>query len=170
MIVAKNESIGIPLYWQLLVYWQLQVNKSGNSNCEDRLSLLAKLIKTLGKERIGVLVGDREFIGTKWIKYLKLNTIPFCMRVPKGHFITLKNGNGYSIEELLKTTFERYFQDCMVDGIWCNIMVTRLVNTDYLFLIGSFPAKQLGGFYRRSWCIETGPQIKPLVYVPFSSF
>ena len=41
MIVAKNELMGIPLYWQLLD------NKSGNSNCEQRLALLAKVIKLL---------------------------------------------------------------------------------------------------------------------------
>lgn len=84
-----------------------------------------------------------------------MNDIPFCMRVPKGHLITLKNGDCYSIEQLLKTTPERYFQDCMVDGVCCNSMLKRLKNDDYLFLTGSFPAKQLGGFYRRRWCIET---------------
>ena len=57
MIVAKNDSVGIPLFWELLD------NKSGNSNCKDRCNLLAKVIKVIGKERIDVLVGDREFIG-----------------------------------------------------------------------------------------------------------
>ena len=149
MMVAKNDSIGIPLYWELLD------NKSGNSSSEDRIALLAKVIKILGKERIAVVVGDREFIGIAWIKYLKSNNIPFCMRVPKGHLITLTNGDCYSIEQLLKTSTERYFQDCMVDGVWCNTMLKRLANQEYLFLIGSFPARQLGGFYRRRWCIET---------------
>jgi transposase len=149
MIVAKNDSMGIPLYWELLD------NKSGNSSSEDRIALLAKVINILGKERIAVVVGDREFIGIKWIKYLKSNNIPFCMRVPKGHWITLKDGNSYSIEALLKTSTERYFQDTMVDGVWCNTMLKRLDKNEYLFLIGSFPAKQLGGFYRSRWCIET---------------
>lgn len=43
----------------------------------------------------------------------------------------------------------------MVDGVWANCMLKRLANDDYLFLIGSFTAKQLGGFYRSRWCIET---------------
>ena len=33
-------------------------------------------------------------------------------------------------------------------------MIKRLLNNDFLFLIGNLPAKQLGGFYRRRWCIE----------------
>lgn len=149
MIVAKSDSIGIPLYWDLLD------NKSGNSNCENRINLLGKVIEILGKERIEVIVGDREFIGLSWIKYLKDNRIPYCMRVPKGHLITLKNGNRYSIDELLSTTSARYFQDCMVDGVWGNCYLQRLPNDDYLFLIGSFSAKGLGRVYRKRWCIET---------------
>ena len=148
MIVAKNGSVGIPLYSSLLD------NKSGNSHCRDRIDLLSKLIKVIGKERIGVIVGDREFIGIEWVKYLKDNGIYFCMRVPKSHLVTLKNGNCYSIEELLHTQTERYFQDCRVNGVWCNTMVKRLSDGDFLFLIGNLPVKQLGGFYRRRWCIE----------------
>lgn len=149
MIVAKSDSIGIPLYWDLLD------NKSGNSNCENRINLLGKLIEVLGKERIKLIVGDREFIGVSWIKYLKYNQIPYCMRVPKGHLITLKNGDCYCIDALLKTSSERYFQDCMVDGVWGNCYLQRLPNDDYLFLIGSFLAKELGRIYRKRWCIET---------------
>lgn len=149
MIVAKNDSIGIPLYWDLLD------NKSGNSNSENRINLLSKVIAVLGKDRIRLIVGDREFVGLSWIKYLKENDIPYCMRVPKGHLITLKNGDCYSIEEFLITSSERYFQECMVDGVWGNCSLTRLENDDYLFLIGSFSAKELGRIYQSRWCIET---------------
>ncbi len=148
MIVAQNGSIGIPLYWALLD------NNSGNSSCTDRCNLLAKLIKVIGKERIGLIVGDREFVGLLWIKYLKMNEIKFCMRLPKSHLITLNNGEVYSIAALLVNQSERYFQDCMVDGIWCNVMLKKLSDDDFLFLMGNLPAKQLGGFYRRRWCIE----------------
>jgi Transposase DDE domain len=148
MIVAKNGSVGIPLYWSLLD------NKSGNSHCKDRIDLLSKLIKVIGKERIGVIVGDREFIGIEWIKYLKINGIEFCMRVPKSHLVTLKNGDCYSIDTLLSTQTERYFQDCRIDGVWCNTMLKRMPDNDFLFLMGNLPAKKLGEFYRRRWCIE----------------
>jgi hypothetical protein len=148
MIVAKNGSIGIPLYWELLD------NNSGNSNCAARCNLLSKLIKVIGKERIGIIIGDREFIGLEWAKYLKINKIQFCMRLPKSHLITLKNDETYSISELLATKQERYFQDCLVDGVWCNVLLKKLPSDDFLFLMGTLPAKQLGGFYRRRWCIE----------------
>ncbi len=148
MIVAKNDSIGIPLFWELLN------NKSGNSNSQDRCNLLVKLINVIGKDRIGVIVGDREFVGLEWVNFLKTNNISFCMRVPKSHLITLKNEETYSITELLATKPERYFQECLVDGIWCNVMLKKLADNDYLFLMGNLHAKQLGAYYRRRWCIE----------------
>ena len=148
MIVAKCGSVGIPLYWKLLD------NKSGNSNWLDRCNLLDKLVNVIGKERINVIVGDREFIGLEWIKYLKTSKIYYCMRVPRSHLVTLRNGNVSSIGELLSKQSERYFQDCMVDGVWGNSMLKTLINGDFLFLIGNLPAKKLGEIYRKRWSIE----------------
>lgn len=80
---------------------------------EIESTLLSKLIEALGKERIKLIVGDRELIGLLWIKYLKGNKIPYFMRVSKGYLITLENGDCYSIDELSMTSSARYFQDCM---------------------------------------------------------
>ena len=76
------------------------------------------------------------------------------MRVPKSHLIILKNGNSFSIVELLQEQPERYFHDCMVDGVWCNTMIKRLPSDDYLFLISDLSAKKMGAIYRKRWCIE----------------
>jgi len=150
MIVAKCGSIEIPLYWNLLD------NKSGNSNWNDRCELLEKIINVIGKDRINMIVGDREFIGINWIKYLKTNGINFCMRVLKSHLITLGNNKIFSIEQLLESSEERYFQECMVDGVWCNVMLKRLPKGEFLYLIGNLPPKSLGKNYRKRWSIERG--------------
>lgn len=148
-IVARVEHTAIPLYWSLLD------NKSGNSNASQRIDLLENLIAVLGKKRIAVIVGDREFIGIEWVKYLKMNNIPFCMRLPKHHQLTLKNGFVAKITELLAYQDIRYFQYCLVDGIITNVLMKRLDDKDdFLFLMGSFPPKKLGKIYRRRWCIE----------------
>jgi len=81
MIIAGCGDFQIPLYWELLD------NKSGNSSSDNRINLLDLCLKVIGKERIGYIVGDREFIGHKWVKYLKYNDIKFVMRLPKHHTI-----------------------------------------------------------------------------------
>ena len=77
MIVARHDEVGIPIFWDLLD------NKSGNSNTQNRKELISKIISLIGVDRISVIVGDREFIGHEWLRYLKDNNIPFCMRMPK---------------------------------------------------------------------------------------
>lgn len=62
-------------------------NKGGNSNTNQRTDLLQKCIDLLGVSNIGLLLGDREFIGKKWLKYLKINKVHFCVRVPKSYLI-----------------------------------------------------------------------------------
>ena len=103
MVVARHDGVGIPIFWDLLD------NKSGNSNTQNRKELISKIISLIGVDRISVIVGDREFIGHEWFKYLKDNNIPFCMRMPKSHLITLRNTNIYSVTELLSTQTERYY-------------------------------------------------------------
>lgn len=73
-IIYKNNSF--PLFWELL-------DKGGSSSYLERKLLLNKALKLLGKERILGLLGDREFIGVHWFRYLLNNQIEFHIRIPK---------------------------------------------------------------------------------------
>lgn len=75
------------------LFWVLLDNKSGNSTADNRIDLLEKALLLLGKERIGLVVGDREFVGHKWIKYLKDNHLVFVMRFPKHHLVSRLDGH-----------------------------------------------------------------------------
>jgi hypothetical protein len=148
MITVRLLGVGLPLYWELLD------NKSGNSNAANRIDLMQKCIDLIGVNRIGILIGDREFIGNKWLKWLKDNNIPFCMRMPKSHLVTLENGEIWQIKDLLKQTETLCLSNCIVDNIKCNVYLKKLDNDNYLYLIGSEPAKNLGTLYRNRWSIE----------------
>ena len=69
MILIGYGDLQLPLYWELLD------NKSGNSNSQDRIDLLEKSFAILDIKQIGLVIGDREFVGHKWIKYLKNNQL-----------------------------------------------------------------------------------------------
>ncbi len=73
-IIYKNNSF--PLYWELL-------DKGGSSSTQERKELIQKAIRLLGKDRILGLLGDREFIGVNWFRYLISNQIEFHIRIPK---------------------------------------------------------------------------------------
>jgi hypothetical protein len=146
MVLASHGKIQVPLYWELLD------NNSGNSSTQDRIDVVAKCLKLLGN-RIGLLVADREFIGHKWLKYLKQKGIGFCVRMPKHHRIERLDGRVQQAQELVKST-PLSLSDCLVDGVWGNVYLKRTADGDLLYLFGTMEAKHLGTVYRRRWTIE----------------
>jgi len=76
MLGIIYKKICFPLYWDLL-------DKRGSSSTQERKELLQKAIDHIGKKRIAGLLGDREFIGVHWFKYLTKQEIEFHIRLPK---------------------------------------------------------------------------------------
>jgi hypothetical protein len=109
----------------------------------------------VGKERIGIIIGDREFVGNKWLKYLKESKINFCFRVFNSHYIENADGDRQTVKELA-TQNSTHLKDRLVDGVWVNVYIKKLDNEDYLFLISNTnQAQYLGQIYKKRWCIET---------------
>ncbi len=149
MVVVRCRQITLPLYWEMLD------NNSGNSNTGDRIKLLKKCTALLGR-RISLFLGDREFIGHKWLKYLKDQGVRFCVRVPKHHKVTRRSGlddHVDTVEGLLGGRKSLRLPGCMVDGIWGNLYVKRL-KEDLLFLFGTARAEFLSQLYKKRWRIE----------------
>ncbi|TGE17818.1 hypothetical protein [Hymenobacter elongatus] len=86
--------------FQLPLYWELPDNRSGNSNAADRIALLQVCVQVLGKDRIGLVLSDREFVRHKWIKWLKDNELNFARRLPKHHLLTYPNGRRQAVADL----------------------------------------------------------------------
>ena len=62
-----------PLMWIVL-------DRPGNSGAPERIALIRRYIATFGKGSIGMLLGDREFIGDTWFNHLIKEDIPFTIR------------------------------------------------------------------------------------------
>lgn len=149
MVLVGQDDFYLPFYWELLD------NNSGNSNSVDRIALLDKVLNIIPKERIGLVVADREFIGHRWLKYLKDKGINFCIRVPKSHKIERLDGEILSVEQISQRYPQgTYLVDCMVDGVWGNVYIKQLDEGDILFVFGNCEPKYLGKFYKKRWVIE----------------
>ena len=74
MLAVVYKGISLPLFWQCLP-------KKGNSNYLERIKLIEKILLLIGVQNIKCLLGDREFIGTSWIRWLDQNNIPFLLRI-----------------------------------------------------------------------------------------
>ena len=85
------QSIFMPIYW-------IQLNKRGNSNTEDRKTLiegLSSLIEKAGKTIKGsILLADREFIGQLWFEYLLSKHLSFVIRLREKMYFELQTYEG----------------------------------------------------------------------------
>lgn len=140
-------------HWPLC--WELLDNQSGNSNAADRIGLLDFCLRVLGRHRVGLVVGDREFVGHRWFKYLKEKQISFVMRLPKHHVLTDRSGRRHAVSDWnLRPGQCRQLAECQVDGVWGAAQVTALAGGEYLFLFGTAPLAFFSQFYRKRWTIE----------------
>ena len=147
-VIASVGKMGVPLYFEMLD------NKSGNSNSADRIRVLQHIVNTLGQDRITYLVMDREFIGHKWLRWLKQKGIRFCVRVPKHHSILFADGQRTTAEELLDYEGVTLAENVVVDRVVVNLYVGKDKDNQLLYLIGSLHAAELKSAYRKRWNIE----------------
>ena len=74
-----------------------------------------------------MVIGDRGFVGHKWIKYLKDNTLNVVMHFPKHHSITTTSGERVLIADPgLGVGSSGWFNECPVDCCWGKVWVKRL--------------------------------------------
>ena len=86
-VVCKGTAL--PLYWKLL-------NSAGNSDTKKRIEVIDWFVKLFGKDAILGVLGDREFVGKQWFKYLEKQSIPFYIRI-KNNAITT-NARGLEVD------------------------------------------------------------------------
>jgi hypothetical protein len=88
--------IGIPILWSMLD------NNGGSSNSLQRMDLLNRFIAIFGVNIIEGLLGDREFIGDNWLKFLAENGISFYIRIKSNLTIGRSEGELVTANHLVK--------------------------------------------------------------------
>jgi hypothetical protein len=151
MLGIAHEGMAYPLLWTVLPH-------AGNSDTQERLALVDRLLAFLSHQQIEALVADREFIGEDWFAGLKARRIAFVMRVKSNTRIasrgrTLSAGRRYNHLKL----GEDYVcpKRCWVLGSRLWLAVTRAPDGDLLVLACTAQAELALARYARRWDIET---------------
>jgi hypothetical protein len=156
MISVIWNGMGIPLIWTLLP-------SAGNSKTKMRVCLLNRLRKAFPDLKIAALMGDREFIGDKWMAYLKAKQIPFVLRLRENQYVVREGYETWTIAAIAGRLARG--QKMIVKG-WCRIgaagqspavrlIVMRLKTGELLALAASGNPRRALSEYRRRWTIET---------------
>lgn len=148
----------VPLFWTLLP-------KAGNSNTDERIRLLKKLGRTFPKQKLGSLMGDREFIGCSWMEWLKNTSISFVLRLRED--MCVFNGDHAPMPLAHVARNLRVGEKMILKGFWrlgqnekdssppVRIVILRLESGELLSLATDRKPKTALARYRTRWKIET---------------
>lgn len=154
MVSVMWNGMGIPLIWVLLP-------TKGNSGMKVRIDLLDRLRKAFPDLQTARITGDREFIGARWMAYLKARKIPFILRLKENQHV-VRDGYETMAVAAMSKRLERG-QKMIVKG-WCRLgggspdvrlVIMRLNTGGLLALACSGNPRRAFEDYRNRWKIET---------------
>lgn len=150
-----HEKLCIPLFWVPLA-------KAGNSNADERINLLKILLSIFPGQRIGCILGDREFIGPVWLGWMHEQNLPFVMRVRENiHIWNTKQNAKKLCDHAVKLKRK---SKMVLPGTWylgaghtpVQIVIMRLRTGELLVLaVNGVSIKSALALYKQRWGIET---------------
>jgi hypothetical protein len=155
MVSVLYEGYSVPLGWSLL-------NKKGNSNQGDRWELLNKIVDKIGSGKIKYIIGDREFGGIYWYKYLNKNNITYVVRIKEnqkvrhqGRSISVKsivNSNSRNGRHCNNKKYDYHELDVYISGFRFRNDKNKL---EYLIIMSPEQIKEVTRVYGQRWQIES---------------
>lgn len=138
------------------------LDRAGNSGAKERIALVERFIATFGKARIGLLLGDREFIGAEWLNYLIERDIPFVIRMRAGLRATTVEGRSGTLGRLLVGPGGRRRATVTLDvmarggvpGPEVAVSAVRPAGREPVIVATNRPDLRALAAYRKRWTIE----------------
>ncbi len=153
MIGICYKSTAIPLIWVML-------DKRGNSNQKERITLMKRLLSYLSASQRAKLINllmDREFVGENWISYLKSEGMHFVIRIKKNSKIRkLGTAKELAVYRLFQTSQLRVLRKPRVlfnHRLYVSGQIIKK-GQDYLILISDIPNTKPSKLYAQRWGIE----------------
>jgi hypothetical protein len=143
-------NISLPISWSLL-------DKKGNSNTAERKELIEQILSVIPKERIEIILADREFIGKDWFHYLMKQEIPFAVRIKKCEQIRHPNGGKVKCGKYFADMEQkevRSFQTKIYSSLPINITCLQLERDRLILASNVVINEQALAKYKQRWGIE----------------
>lgn len=146
--------VSIPVYW-------INLGAAGSSNTALRIATLKELIAEIPLSQMEWVLGDREFVGENWLKYLIDTNIPFAIRIKDNVWAKVRKGGYYSSRKVaslfsnIKAGKTKIINNCEVYG--CSINLAACLSTEgdlVVIATNKNPRKSLK-VYKKRWSIES---------------
>jgi hypothetical protein len=152
MLSIVYRAVGFPVVWVVLP-------KAGNSDTTERETVIEVFLDLFGAPAIACLLGDREFIGKRWFRFLRRHRIKFQMRLKASTRVRNARGKFVHARRLFASTrvdqmlvlpearqmwgMELYLSGCYLGG------------GEYLILASAQYSPAPHQEYEKRWGIET---------------
>jgi hypothetical protein len=152
MLSIVYRGIGVPVVWSVLP-------KAGNSETTERETVLEIFIDLFGAAQIACLLGDREFVGKSWFRFLKQHRIKFQMRLHRDTLV--RNGRGKLVQTWRLFASTRINQVRVIPearqmwGMELYLSGCRLRHGEYLILVSPTYTPIPQAEYKKQWGSET---------------
>ncbi len=156
MLSVSYKNVAFPLMFKML-------DKRGNSHTAERISLMEDFMDWFGKDCIGCLLADREFIGNEWLSFLNENNIRYHIRIRNNFQIFCPKRQKYIrawhlFNGLKLNQLKHYSKMVKMHGEYCYLSGVKMAKGSQLefCIIVSFnkPDEALNK-YKERWQIET---------------
>lgn len=152
MLSIVYRGVGVPVVWLVLP-------KADNSATTERITVVEIFLNLFGAQNIACLLGDREFVGREWFRFLKRHRIKFQMRLKKDTLVCHARGQLVPAWKL----FCRTRINCPLVipaarrmwGMELYLSGCRLKNGEYLILVSGEFGEEPQAQYSMRWGIET---------------
>lgn len=146
--------VAAPLFW-------VDLRRRGNSRTRQRTQLVKRFVDVFGKERIGCLLGDREFVGKGWFGWLQRRKIPYVMRLREHFKVVTRSGRETQVKNCFRNLKRHECRELGVRKVcgWSHrISAVRLPGNEFVILAGFMNSDEPtdSQMYLRRWNIETG--------------
>ena len=136
----------LPLMWTLLPH-------GGSSNSAVRNALMGRVLHVLPAKRIAGLLGDREFIGEKWFKFLNKSHVAPCIRLKAntkvGGMPVWALFKGIPVDEV-----RWWYRPLMVYGVSLRVCAVRDTHGHLLYIATLEHGQHALEAYSRRWSVE----------------
>lgn len=155
VLAVVTRCFRVPLFWTVL-------DGPGSSATATRIVLLTRYLAHFPASTVRVLLADREFIGTEWLKFLNDNSIAFAIRLREDLRVTTEDGCELTLFARLRLARRtQVFQarlgareDTKAGGAPLLNFAARRLNDEWLIVVSNIPARKALAAYRKRWAIE----------------
>ena len=152
MLGVVHEGVAFPVAWSML-------DKRGNSDSKERMSLINEFLERFGDRQIACLTADRELVGQDWLSYLLTDPLtPFRIRIRENH--NLRQGGRILRVSVVFQNLKPGQQSVLRDkrqlwGQWVYIAALRLEDHSLLVVATQKAPQSAITDYAKRWGIET---------------